>query len=454
MSIVAMSAEDKARVGVVSDAVTQVTQEFKGDNAAVNLLHDLMTSESTRLALQNLFSALGNEEGAIEKRDAWIEILVLMDGEETQGARKSLLNVVEFLQCARGTEEAKDFFECILSIGGLGQVEGAQAIVDALQDEMVHHALEGFANSLENPQKEKVTFAIDTVVCAFEEHRGSQSAAAKLSNVLTPMSEEEGMLSAILNQLEYNFEASGEDLINIAIKDPMNFSQKLIKQVLWPVLSERLNRIEVPDVSEKSGKDLYEVSDIVIHVTSMPKIIKIAIESEIELHVDDNNEIQNGGTYMVTTISANNIAARSDVMAFNIDKKSWPSFNSQGDLDVEIKQPGFDMTIGILVEQPPGDEDQAAQFAAGEVQCNLQSFNMNFHKNAKNEWLLNTASRWFNPALRKAIATAVSGQLKSLMNEAFVTFSKLLTAQQALVKRVKERKAEMVLAQAVELGQV
>eukprot|EP01134_Creolimax_fragrantissima_P006969 CFRG6969T1 len=432
-------------VDAVADAVAKVTENFKDDSGAIDLLHDLMTSESTRLALQNLFSALSGDSAADKKREAWIDLLVTMDNGETENAKKALLNVVTFLQCARGTEEAKDFFECVLSIGGLGEVEGAQAIVNALQDEFVHHALEDFANSLENPQKEKVTFAIDTVVCAFEEHAGSQSAAAKLSTALSPLNEEEGLLSAILNQLEANFEASGEDLINIAIKDPMNFSQKLIKQVLWPVLSERLNRIEVPDVSEKTGKDTYEVSNIVIHVTSMPKVIKIAIESQIELLVDDHNDIQNGGTCMVTTISANNIAARSDVMTFEIEKRSWPTFSSSGDLNVEIKHPGFDMAIGVLVEQPAGGDDQAASFAAGDVQCNLQSFNMNFHKNTKNEWLLNTASRWFNGALRKAISAAVSEQLKGLMTEAFAVFSKLLAAQQALVKKVNERKKELQL---------
>lgn len=55
-------------------------------------------------------------------------------------------------------------------------------------------------------------------------------------------------------------------------RDPLNFSQKLIRQVIWPVLSDRLNRIEVPNIREESSKNLYAIEEIVIHVTSFPKV--------------------------------------------------------------------------------------------------------------------------------------------------------------------------------------
>lgn len=57
-------------------------------------------------------------------------------------------------------------------------------------------------------------------------------------------------------------------------------------------------------------------------------------------------------------------------------------------------------------------------------------------QNVKNEWLLNTAGRWFNSVLKTAISNAVASTLKSLMADGFKMFSKLLAAQQALMKKV------------------
>jgi hypothetical protein len=61
-------------------------------------------------------------------------------------------------------------------------------------------------------------------------------------------------------------------IFSLPRRDPINFAQKLIKTVVWPVLSDRLNRIEVPNIREESSKTLYAIEDIVIHVTSFPKV--------------------------------------------------------------------------------------------------------------------------------------------------------------------------------------
>lgn len=42
----------------------------------------------------------------------------------------------------------------------------------------------------------------------------------------------------------------------------------------------------------------------------------------------------------------------SDVMKFEVEKRSWPSFSDQGSFEVHIDEPGFDLAIGIVVVQP------------------------------------------------------------------------------------------------------
>jgi hypothetical protein len=41
-----------------------------------------------------------------------------MQGKEADQAKQSLLNLITFLQAAQGTQEAEDFFDCLLSISG------------------------------------------------------------------------------------------------------------------------------------------------------------------------------------------------------------------------------------------------------------------------------------------------------------------------------------------------
>jgi hypothetical protein len=50
---------------------------------------------------------------------------------------------------------------------------------------------------------------------------------------------------------------------------------------------------------------------------------------------------------------------RSDVMKFEVEKRSWPSFADKGNFEVHIDEPGFDLAIGIVVVQPgvwPGSQ--------------------------------------------------------------------------------------------------
>lgn len=59
------------------------------------------------------------DTSAADSRAQWVDVLVCMEGTEAQQAKRSLLGVVTFLQAARGTQEAEDFFDCLLSIGGM-----------------------------------------------------------------------------------------------------------------------------------------------------------------------------------------------------------------------------------------------------------------------------------------------------------------------------------------------
>lgn len=414
---------------------------YEREVSAVELVNDLFTSESTRRAIQNLFLAASGK--GKDKREQWVDLLMMMEGEEAAKAKQSLLSLVSFLQCARGTQEAEDFLDCLMSIGGMRQLEGAETIFMAIQDQQVHDAFEEFALALGQggnaPDRARLERAIDTIERVFSVYMGSQDAADSIAKQLAPLNQEGSMLADMLHKMEENFDATGEDLIKVATRDPLNFSQKLIRRVIWPVLSERLNRIEVPNLREETSKNLYVIEDIVVHVTSFPKSIKLEMTSVLELQID-GKDIRNGGTEMVCTIACNGIAAKSDVMKFEVEKRSWPSFADKGDFEVHIDEPGFDLAIGIVVVQPADDEPSI--FDAGDVQCTLRSFRIQFHKNVKNEWLLNTAGRWFNSVLKTAIANAVSNTLKNLMSDGFKTFSKLLAAQQALVKKVQERQEE------------
>jgi fructose-1-phosphate kinase PfkB-like protein len=51
---------------------------------------------------------------------------------------------------------------------------------------------------------------------AFGKYAASQAAAGSISQQMSSMNAEDSMLSAMLQQMEQNFDATGEDLIRIA----------------------------------------------------------------------------------------------------------------------------------------------------------------------------------------------------------------------------------------------
>ena len=59
-----------------------------------------------------------NKQGE-EAKQRWLDVLVEIDGDEAQKAKYSLMSLVSFLQHARGTQEAEDFLDCLMSIGGV-----------------------------------------------------------------------------------------------------------------------------------------------------------------------------------------------------------------------------------------------------------------------------------------------------------------------------------------------
>eukprot|EP00123_Amoebidium_parasiticum_P015046 comp22756_c0_seq1/m.35529 comp22756_c0_seq1/g.35529 ORF comp22756_c0_seq1/g.35529 comp22756_c0_seq1/m.35529 type:complete len:454 (-) comp22756_c0_seq1:198-1559(-) len=439
--------------------------EEVSNSSAVGLLHDIITSQHTRTAVQELFGALAADPktagqsivDGLASQEKWIDALAKLEGKDARVAKLALLKLILFLEAARDGDEAEEFFRALLEIGGFGTNESAHALVEALRDETVHSALGRLANSLgaaesDKPiEKEQLAKDFDDVVEALKKQQGIISAAVEVHGAMQPLNSEGSMVSEMLQRVEKHVQESGEDLIGQLTKDPMNFASTMIRAIVWPVLSKRLSRIEVPDVKELKSKDTYVIDNIVVRVVELPERLQLLMQSTMDLVIDEDS-LTNGGSQMVITIVARGIGAVTDPIHFVYDKKSFPSFSDAGHLDVTILKPGLDLSVAMRVMQPPGP-DSCPIFDAGDFKTHFNTFQVQFHKDVRNERLLNTVSRWFAGMLSAAIASAVSAQLQGILREAFALFTRLLQAQQALAKKVEQLEQAKLRRKMIEVPQ-
>eukprot|EP00124_Ichthyophonus_hoferi_P005255 Ihof_evm2s717 gene=Ihof_evmTU2s717 len=365
----------------------------KGNLSAVGLLHDIIISQHARNAIQQLFIALSEnpspdvkdirekgielvEQMTSEKK--WIDVLASLEGQDAQTANMALLKLILFLEAAREGEEAIEFFKALMEIGGVGDEASARAIVSALADEQVHESLGRLATTLEATQldrmldKEELSENFQAVVDSLKAQKGILTAATQVSGAMLPINSEGSMMSDMLLLVEKHVEESGQDLIGQLTKDPMTFAQTMIKNIVWPVLSQRLARIEVAPIQDTESKDTYAFKDIVVRVVELPERIQLVMNSTMDLVLGDD-VLTNGGSDMTITLKANKIGALTDPISFTYNKISFPSFSDGGHLDVKILQPGLNLSVAIKISQPAGI-NSCPIFSAGDFQTVFNAF--------------------------------------------------------------------------------